>query len=296
MPWPLSQDYNEAIQCPQLCFRDPELRQGEASCNAIGIPMPRSGNFADVQLTSGKQGVDALAVTPDGRYLAQVGDTSRTVWDLETRAFIRSSQTPGVRSYSPVAQPDSQAFLIGSSQGTVGRSTTSPTTAGSFNFRPSKWVPVLALAISGDGRQCLCGCADGSVFIVDTQASQEIRRWVAHQGEILGVAFSRDGRRAVTAGADKTLRVWDSQTGKAVRVLKGHVGKVNGVALSADGRRVVTGGDDRTVRVWDLKTGKELRRYTGHTDALTSVAISADGRTVISGSADQTVRLWDLTR
>jgi TolA-binding protein len=48
MPWPLSQDYNEAIQTPDQCFADPELKQGEAVCNALGLPVPCSGNFADV--------------------------------------------------------------------------------------------------------------------------------------------------------------------------------------------------------------------------------------------------------
>lgn len=48
MAWPMSQDYNEAIQSPALCFNDPELQRGEATTNAIGLPMPRSGNFADV--------------------------------------------------------------------------------------------------------------------------------------------------------------------------------------------------------------------------------------------------------
>jgi hypothetical protein len=48
MPWPLSQDYNEAIQSPQSSFADPELRGGEPALNALGMPMPCSGNFADV--------------------------------------------------------------------------------------------------------------------------------------------------------------------------------------------------------------------------------------------------------
>jgi WD40 repeat protein len=48
MSWPLSQDYNEAIQSPATSFSDPELKKGEAVCNALGIPMPRSGTFADV--------------------------------------------------------------------------------------------------------------------------------------------------------------------------------------------------------------------------------------------------------
>jgi hypothetical protein len=45
MPWPLSQDYNEAIQNPAQCFADPELRQGEAETNTLGLPAmsPRPG-------------------------------------------------------------------------------------------------------------------------------------------------------------------------------------------------------------------------------------------------------------
>src|SRR5436305_120426 len=56
MPWPLSQDYNEAIQNPQSSFADPELRRGQVVVNALGIPLPRSGNFADVYEFRGASG------------------------------------------------------------------------------------------------------------------------------------------------------------------------------------------------------------------------------------------------
>jgi HEAT repeat protein len=48
MSWPLSQDYNEAIQNPRSSFSDAELCAAEPVSNALGIPIPRSGNFADV--------------------------------------------------------------------------------------------------------------------------------------------------------------------------------------------------------------------------------------------------------
>ncbi len=48
MTWPLSQDYNEAIQSPASNFADPDLRRGEAVTNKLGLPMPYSSNFADV--------------------------------------------------------------------------------------------------------------------------------------------------------------------------------------------------------------------------------------------------------
>jgi hypothetical protein len=56
MPWPLSQDYNEAVQNPQTTFGDPELRGGQVVTNALGIPVPRSGNFADVYEFIGASG------------------------------------------------------------------------------------------------------------------------------------------------------------------------------------------------------------------------------------------------
>jgi WD40 repeat protein len=48
MAWPLSQDYNEAVQAPHLCFADDDLRASRAATDALGLPVPRSGNFADV--------------------------------------------------------------------------------------------------------------------------------------------------------------------------------------------------------------------------------------------------------
>src|ERR1700758_4911344 len=48
MAWPLSQDYNEAVQSPARHFADPELRGGTVVCNELGLPLPFSGNFADV--------------------------------------------------------------------------------------------------------------------------------------------------------------------------------------------------------------------------------------------------------
>ncbi len=48
MSWPLSQDYNEAIQSPATNFADPDLKKGEVVANALGLPIPFSGNFADV--------------------------------------------------------------------------------------------------------------------------------------------------------------------------------------------------------------------------------------------------------
>jgi hypothetical protein len=44
----VSQDYNEAVQDPAASFGDAELRAALPVANALGLPLPCSGNFADV--------------------------------------------------------------------------------------------------------------------------------------------------------------------------------------------------------------------------------------------------------
>ncbi len=59
MTWPVSQDFNEAVQNPRLNFQDPELMRGVPELSRLGLPVPRSGNFADVyQIHCPDTGVD----------------------------------------------------------------------------------------------------------------------------------------------------------------------------------------------------------------------------------------------
>lgn len=48
MAWPTALDYQEAIQNPQICFNDTELKNGTPELNNIGLPKPNSGAFASV--------------------------------------------------------------------------------------------------------------------------------------------------------------------------------------------------------------------------------------------------------
>lgn len=56
MGWPQPTEYNEAIQNPRSCFSDPELQAGVVVEDALGVPRPYSGNFADVYQVRGEDG------------------------------------------------------------------------------------------------------------------------------------------------------------------------------------------------------------------------------------------------
>jgi hypothetical protein len=56
MSWPLPQDFNEAVQNPASVFSDPDLQAGEIVTGPHGLPLPHSGNFADVYQVLGPDG------------------------------------------------------------------------------------------------------------------------------------------------------------------------------------------------------------------------------------------------
>ena len=58
MTWPLSHDFNEAVQNPHLVFSDGDLKSAETIVGAQGLPLPRSGNFADFYQLGGIDGRD----------------------------------------------------------------------------------------------------------------------------------------------------------------------------------------------------------------------------------------------
>jgi len=48
MNWPTHTDYQDAIQNPQNCFGEPDLKAGEPKFDMLGLPRVMSGNFASV--------------------------------------------------------------------------------------------------------------------------------------------------------------------------------------------------------------------------------------------------------
>lgn len=54
--WPTPQDYNEAVQQPQACFSDSELRRCRVELNHLGLPRPMTGAFASVYRLSNVAG------------------------------------------------------------------------------------------------------------------------------------------------------------------------------------------------------------------------------------------------
>jgi hypothetical protein len=97
MGWPLSQDYNEAVQSPARNVSDPDLRRGEAVVNALGLPAPCSGNFADVVLL----GNDLLKFVET----VQVARRCRRIIWFNFAGTLAMAASPGARPRGSAGPP-----------------------------------------------------------------------------------------------------------------------------------------------------------------------------------------------
>jgi WD40 repeat protein/energy-coupling factor transporter ATP-binding protein EcfA2 len=272
------------------------LRQ--ALSNTGGIPL--IGHYFSV---------DALCISPDGRWLASGGfDNTVRLWDLTA---ADPSATPVVLRgheggvYTLAISPDGRWLASGSGDSTVrlwDLSAADPSAAQVVLRGHKRYV--ISLAISSDGRWLASGSADNTVHLWDLTASSTANAPVmlqGHEGYITTLVISPDGRWLASGSDDSTVRLWDltaSDPAAALVVLRGHEGFVKVLAISPDGRWLASGSSDSTVRLWDLSAADPSANSVvlrGHEGEVYTLEISPDGRWLASGSGDSTVRLWNMT-
>ncbi len=77
MKYPLPDEYHQAVQNPQTCFSNSDLKHGKIDTHANGMPTVRSGNFASVYKV--QNGNRAFAVRCFIRHFADVKDRYQTI-------------------------------------------------------------------------------------------------------------------------------------------------------------------------------------------------------------------------
>jgi hypothetical protein len=76
--WPSARQYAEAVQCPQIAFRDPALREMLPAVDRLGLPLVTSGQFAYVFKLNGAGG-GSLAVRCFRGFLGDRGERYRAL-------------------------------------------------------------------------------------------------------------------------------------------------------------------------------------------------------------------------
>jgi WD40 repeat protein len=259
----------------------------------LELPMPKVAVGLVRTFQGHTRGVQAVAISPDGRYLVSGGDDDELrYWELATGNQVKSFKGHANQVWSVAFGPEGKTILSGAED----------LTARLWDVEKGKEIRQLTghtdavnrVALTFDGKRALSAGDDKLVIVWDVESGKQLKKLEGHAKAVWGAAFSKDGSRVVSGGLDNICIVWDTKSGEALKKFEGHTDGVLTVAVAPDGKHAVSAGKDGIVRYWEMETGKELRRFEGHTGTVYSVALSADGRRLLTAGQDKTVRLWDV--
>jgi WD40 repeat protein len=292
---------------PDDRFSTPEevVKAIDAYLNGVHWPSPRPTAEAKapsttIALTAASirahsPGVQALAISPDGRLLATGGlDDSLRLWDASRLREVRTfAQDPG--SVSQVAFNPSGKWLASCAlrlmQEDMVVQLWDVATGSERRRLRGHTNNVTCLAIAPDGRRVAAGGADRTIRLWKLDTHDPPLCFTGHTAQLSSIAFLPSGASFLSGSHDGTVRMWESATGASRGIIKAGVGRVHAVAIR--GNRMAMAGDaDEYLRV--RQPDGSFVRLNGHDGAVLCLAFSSDGKLLLSGGADHAVVLWRL--
>jgi WD40 repeat protein len=235
--------------------------------------------------------IRALAVSPDGQFLAGGGNTSAVLlWDLGTGKVVQRMSHPG--SFSPqqiTFRPDGR-FLAAASNLNIhvfGVASGKELRQFTATFAPR------SLAWSPDGKKLVCAGGSNMLSLWDVSAGKAVHERRGHRYPAMHLCFTPDGKELISGGNDGTLFRWDLATGR-------ERDQTHGTLLNSAPLHVTDGG--KTVRwlsyseVYTWRQGRPLERTPVSDDLrrTSNKALAGDGKTVALVTSDRKLKLYSL--
>ena len=273
----------------------------------------RAESFAilDEQRAEHGNGVQRIALSPDGKLLASASPTMIRLWDLEGPmprerakiAGLKNVRTGGVRSM--VFLPDGKTLAVGVGGNTLRLLDISGGALVERLALEDQNGNVQSLAVSPDGKTLAAGSDDMTVLFYDITGAQPKERFrVKVQKANFGVKtlhFTPDGKRLVLSTGSCNVRLWNLETtppqeladqrlhGADFRVL---------TALSPDGRHLaVTDDQNITLHLWQVTEEKFVPVQSWpkvHRKPMAGISWAPKGPYVATADKDGRFIVWNM--
>jgi hypothetical protein len=236
------------------------------------------------------EGVDHLAISPDGRVLCEVvaaGIRVTRLPDGEEIGFVPRTVWVSALAFSPNAATVAAAGFDGKVEIVSTANATSL-----MSIEVMQGGQVTALAYSPTGELLAVAAEDGSSFVASvysTSAPGAPRVTVVHRQPVSVLAFSPDGRSLLTGSDDGAVRLRDLQTGSEMMIE--HATRIVAAAFRPGGRMFATSSTDGITRGTDVADDVVVEFSGPSSAAANALAFSPRGRFLATGQGV----LWDLS-
>jgi WD40 repeat protein len=260
-----------------------------------------------VALSPSVQPVYAVAVTPDGQFVACGRGNRIDLYHFASGRLVANLSDPALEASAPgAAHHDLVESLAFSPDGAV---------LASGSYREIKlWRRPTAekkyeVAGVGTASQCVAASQDGKWLAVGDQDGK-IRLWDAikgaavgelsgHEGAVTSLCFSARGDRLASVSADGTCHIWGIKRRTSVCKTESPC-ELRAVTWTEEDTRVAAAGTDGVIRLWsisdaadaEMSLAGELKGHQGPVNVLAGPA--SNEQEILSGGEDGTLRTWDV--
>lgn len=258
----------------------------------LKLPPPESVCYTSETLFS-KRKTTAMATSRDGIILASSDQATVRLWNLQTRAPLRSLKGHTNWVSAIAISPNNRTLASGSLDGTVNLWDMETGELLTTLFAGS----VTSLTFSADGTilasgsRLLRGAGKQTAYPIQLWNLATSQRTALNVGEpVAAIALSPNGQY-LAAGSSST-KVWNLATQKLVDTLNS--GDLNAVIFSPDGQLLLTGSDgvrgEDGIKMWDANSGKLVRVLDS---VAADFALTPDGSRLIT-TYGGTANLWGM--
>ena len=156
------------------------------------------------------QNVNGVAFAPDGGTVVTVGyDATLRIWPRDGTPVVITLPAP----LNAVAVAPDGEIVTARADGKVTMLSPAGEVRGEIE---AAQAPVIALALSADGKRVAAAGIRGSVAIIDRAARRLERMLIGPGLPVWSAAFLPDNRTLITGGTDRVIRRWGALTGEPI--------------------------------------------------------------------------------
>ncbi|NDU73610.1 protein kinase [Actinomadura sp. DSM 109109] len=210
--------------------------------------------LGDVVLPQPADGIQAMALSPDGRGLALLvrrGDAwELQLWDVRTFRQIRALPAPGGGLVKRIVfRPDGKALMSDGKTGLVEYPSGRVLARSDDTFLSTVLTMDRDTVVSVEGAE-----SDQKVLLADARTLRSrglILR--GHKSYVRTAALSPDGALLATGDALGQIRLWEVESGRLYALpLTGHQTEIKALAFSPDGKTLTSNAEGGTLLTHDL--------------------------------------------